>query len=114
MEIVFPASTENMQTQVVQIRVIADIFVENDENLTAILMLSSTDSAVELNPGMAAILVRNDDGEQKTLAINIHTQQYILLSVRSVNIWPLCSHFHNQTLHSELHIIVIHSYVFRC
>lgn len=51
-----------MQTIVVPISVIDDIFVENDENLRSVITLSATGEPVDLNPGEASILIRNDDG----------------------------------------------------
>ena len=62
MPITFPPSTDSMQTRVVQIRVIDDMFVENDEILRSAISLSTVDSGIILDPGQADIIIRNDDG----------------------------------------------------
>ena len=63
MEIVFEPSSMNRQERVVQITVIDDMFVENDENLTSVVSISSDDDAVVLNPGQASINILNDDSK---------------------------------------------------
>ena len=61
-QIVFQPSTQSMQTIVTQVRIVDDIFVENDEFLRAIMALSTIDPAVQLNPGEASIIIIDDDG----------------------------------------------------
>ena len=62
MVITFLASTNTMQQQLIQINVIDDVFVERDENLTALLSLSTSDPSVTLSPGEAPVTILNDDG----------------------------------------------------
>ncbi len=78
MEIVFLPSSEPRQEQVIQITVIDDIFVENDENFTSLLSLSVADPSVDLNPGEASILIKNDDGAYTRLLTFCGTNYAIL------------------------------------
>ena len=62
MPITFPPFNERMQTRVVQITVIDDMFVENDENITSVITLSANGEPADLNPDRASIIIINDDG----------------------------------------------------
>ena len=64
MLITFPASSLGHQSRVIPITIINDNFVENDENFAALVSLSTTDSAILLQPAEAAITIIDDDGKE--------------------------------------------------
>ena len=64
--VTFSPSPVSQQEKVIHIQVLDDVYVEHNESLSSVISLSTLDTAVDLNPAEAAIIILNDDSKQDT------------------------------------------------